>query len=115
MTALNAEQAAAQLGIRGEYWDLFVLLVGRMQEPAAHEAELGRLRAELGAVNETLHRAGFDYPQGARGVRDLANSRIVLRDRLKETEEALEALRTQHAVTQRGEGAEIVGASTYSA
>lgn len=44
---------------------------------AADEAESGtseeaRLRTELTAVNDALRDAGIDYPQGARGVRDLA-------------------------------------------
>ncbi|WP_433513821.1 hypothetical protein ACQP2T_61455 [Nonomuraea sp. CA-143628] len=112
MAPLNAEQAAAQLGIRDKYRDLFVLLVGRMQEPAAHEAELARLRGELDAVNEALRKAGIDYPQGARGIRDLYNA---FQGALDARDEAKDKLRTLKAVTERVEGAEIVGAGTYPA
>ncbi|MFI7698047.1 hypothetical protein [Nonomuraea sp. NPDC049480] len=82
-----------------------MLLVGRMQEPAAHEAELARLRGELDAVNEALHKAGIDYPQGARGIRDLHNA---FQGALEARKEALEELRALKRVTERGEGAEIV-------
>ncbi|MGC5012549.1 hypothetical protein ACLQ2R_17435 [Streptosporangium sp. DT93] len=69
---LTAAQAAGQLGIRPTDRDAFMLLVARMQTPAAQEAELRRLRAELDAVNRVLREAGFEYPLGAPGVQDLA-------------------------------------------
>ncbi|GII56512.1 hypothetical protein Pth03_49010 [Planotetraspora thailandica] len=73
MSDLTAAQAAEQLGISPEARDAFVLLVARMQTPAAHEAELHQCRAELDAVNQALREVGIGYPLGARGVQDLAS------------------------------------------
>ncbi|WP_160051126.1 hypothetical protein [Nocardiopsis sp. FR26] len=48
---------------------------------------------ELARVNQALAEAGIDYPQGARGVRDLANQRDGWSDDLKtELEEARKEL-----------------------
>jgi hypothetical protein len=72
MSRLTPEEAADRLGIADENVALFVRLVDALRTPEAHDAETARLRAELAAVNEVLHRAGVDYPLGAAGVRDLA-------------------------------------------
>ncbi|WP_435113972.1 hypothetical protein [Nocardiopsis synnemataformans] len=49
--------------------------------------------AELERVNEVLHEAGFDWPQGARGVRDLAVKHSGMTEDLKrDLQQALEQL-----------------------
>ena len=66
------EQSADDLGIAPEHLDHFVAMVDLMRTPEAKNAELERLRDEMGRINHVLHEAGFDYPQGVRGVKDLA-------------------------------------------
>lgn len=70
---MTPAEAAARLGIPADHRAAFEVLVDRLRTPAAEQDELARLRAELGKVDDELRKAGFAYPLGARGVRDLAN------------------------------------------
>ncbi|MFI9845157.1 hypothetical protein ACIHFD_49620 [Nonomuraea sp. NPDC051941] len=112
---ITADQAATLLGIAHEHRPAFVLLVARMQTPAAVENELQQLRDELEAVNDALHAHGIDYPTGARGVRDLGNlmrGALTARDEAR-AEAAAQGLQAAgplsgHEGYLRGDGARVV-------
>ncbi|MCX4685491.1 hypothetical protein OG401_14405 [Kitasatospora purpeofusca] len=87
MNRLNPEEGADALGIADEHRASFLAMVDALRTPEARDAELARLRKELGAIDDALIEAGIQHPLGARGVRDLAEAYKELREGADEDDE----------------------------